>query len=64
MLSHLPNGYLVVVPGRAHVAAWGPCPSGVIAAFLHEPTRTPDTACIMRMRGADFSRAPGPAAGH
>ncbi|NCC61144.1 MAG: hypothetical protein EOM12_09410, partial [Verrucomicrobiae bacterium] len=45
--SHLPNGYLVLVPTVGHgVMQGGACPQQIIRAFLADPTQRPDTSCL------------------
>lgn len=57
MAAHMPNARHVVVPGAGHGAGFAQCPFNITLAFLHDPMAPLDTACILKMRGADFSKA-------
>ncbi|MYN43230.1 alpha/beta fold hydrolase [Duganella sp. FT109W] len=60
IISHMPNGRLVIVPNRSHTMFedWGACLEDVTANFLENANpRTVDTACVNRLRLPKFEIA-------
>jgi pimeloyl-ACP methyl ester carboxylesterase len=45
----LPRSLTFTFPHAGHGTGTGPCPAGIIAAFLDHPTTKPDAACIAGM---------------
>lgn len=43
--------------GAGHGAGFFPCPTSMMLAFLDAPETPVDSSCLLKMRGADFSRA-------
>ncbi len=56
LAGHLEQTYYIELPGQGHCASIYPggCPSEIARAFLHDPTRSPDVACMAEMTGPDF----------
>lgn len=53
--KNLPNSTLVFVPGASHAAfALDDCTRGIAHAFMAEPTRGPDLACLQRLPAVVF----------
>jgi pimeloyl-ACP methyl ester carboxylesterase len=42
----LSRSFTLIFPHAGHGSGTGPCPAGIIAAFLDHPTTKPDAACI------------------
>ncbi len=57
MAAKMPNAQHALVPGAGHGAGFFPCPTSMMLAFLDEPETPVDSSCLLKMRGADFSRA-------
>jgi pimeloyl-ACP methyl ester carboxylesterase len=57
IISHAPNGKLVIVPNRSHAMFedWGDCLEKVTTDFLENANvRTIDTTCVNRLRLPNF----------
>jgi hypothetical protein len=44
----LANGFFVELPNETHGSVATACSAGVMLAFLRDPRRLPDLACVMR----------------
>jgi len=44
----LANGFFVELPDQTHGSVANACSAGVMLAFLRDPRRLPDLACVMR----------------
>jgi pimeloyl-ACP methyl ester carboxylesterase len=53
--SGLKNGYLFVYPGMGHGASGDDCARKVMLAFLEDPSKAPDAACIATMEVSPFA---------
>lgn len=61
IISHMPNGKLIIVPNRSHAMFedWNACLEKVTTNFLENANaRTVDTACVKRLRLPNFDIAP------
>lgn len=56
LASHLEQSYYIELPGQGHGSSVYPggCPAEIARAFLHDPTHSPEVACMAEMTGPDF----------
>ncbi len=50
----LSEGHLFVFPKYTHAVSFEDCPKSMVAAFLEDPSREPDSSCIAQMDGLPF----------
>jgi hypothetical protein len=50
----LSNSHLFIFTKYTHAVSFEECPKSMMAAFLDDPSRTPDSACIAQMDGLPF----------
>lgn len=53
----LTHAYVVEFPDEGHDARPSPCHAGIVAQFLEDPTRQPDTSCIATIAPIPFAVA-------
>jgi hypothetical protein len=52
--KHLKNGYFFEYPGMGHGVTTTDCARSMLIAFLSDPSRMPDSACIAKMAAPPF----------
>lgn len=60
MIANMPNARHLVAPGAGHGAGFSQCGVDITVAFTEAPHEAVDVSCVLKMRGADFSRTAAP----